>query len=127
MVDTIEINKQLAGELLNILVSTKNFVIAQAPDIVQQVLNYSWWMYFSWIIVYAFLWFVGFFLIPFVITKKNRKEYGWDGDTWGPVRRAWLFTLTLSVPLFVDVIPSFIKINVAPKIFLIEYFSRLLR
>lgn len=123
----MNISEKLAIEFLNILQSTKNFTITQAPEIIQQLLIYKFWIFLFSIIIFIFIWIIGFFIIPWFLTKKNRKEYGWDADTWCPFLVSWVITFVISIPCLFNIIPNFIMINVAPKIYLIEYFSSLIK
>lgn len=123
----MEINKELAKQFLDLLTGTKEFILTQAPEVIQQLLHYKTIMYIYGMVIYAIVWILGLGIIPYFGSKKNRKDYGWDSDTWSWFGFSWAITLTISIPLFVEIIPDFILINTAPKVYLIEYLTKLIK
>lgn len=122
----MEISQQVAQECLKLITSGKDFVVAQAPDVIQQLLVWKT-LQATMILCILVLPFVVFgFILPYVITKDNRKEYGWDSDTWGPIAVCWIPN-SIIVSFAMKNLLTIIQIHYAPKIFLMEYLSQLIK
>ncbi len=112
-------DEKIKEELLKYLQSSKDFILEQSPDVIQQALRYH---YFSSLIDT-----IGFFillLVCLVISFYNYKypeltEYGrWESSTSALV----FFPGIMAFVFFMSTcsnIEKFIKITIAPKYFLI--------
>ena len=121
-----DISKELAEELLTTLQSTKEFVLEQAPDVVQQVLAWAVWS--SGLGIVAGLGLIAGSLYLFKLAKRWYNEdkgsfkdsevipfvFGLVCAVWG-VTAACLNVATLT------------KALVAPKLYLIEYLGGLVK
>ena len=113
------LNQALQG-LLDAIITTKDFVIEQAPDVIQQLL--AWQFTISLIgFVVLILTLVAIWTIGLFIRKKTEGNF----DKTMTV----LFTALASViplvlfPLALD----WLKILIAPKVFLIEYIANMIK
>jgi hypothetical protein len=101
-----------------------DFLLSELPGVVQQVM--------AWNFVWSLIWFcLGVFLIPVVIwanvkiVKKIEIEY-WDGSDWFLVCLVDLVFLFPSV-LLISKNFDWLKIWLAPKVWLIEYAANLVK
>lgn len=124
-----DLTTELINEILTILKSTKSFVVNQMPDVVQQILHWSI-AESALLILIGLGMFVGavWGLIKIRQKWKDRANH-YDDDEF-------LFIISaigcvcggfVSVPIFFINLFSLVKILVAPKIYLLEYFTGLLR
>jgi len=113
-------NADLAKEALEILKGTKGFVLDQAPDSMRQVL--AWQMGES-----IFFFVVGLALLSVTaVCFKKFKDFASRGDEVAPVFvgiMSSVLGLIFTCHSFLDIL----KIHLAPKVFLMEYFSGLLK
>lgn len=124
-----EIGKAVAREMLSLLRGTKAFVLEQAPDIMRQVLAWQ----AAEAAIYLATAIVLFALLPrtYRAAKKGWSEQ-YDSSGESGVMAVCASTAIL-VMGFVAVlcahesIFTLVKIHYAPKVFLIEYFARLVR
>lgn len=114
-----EITKQLAQEMLDILKSTKNFVLEQAPDLIRQLCVLKMWE----LALTAILGFVILTLTLWATVAAWKKLEDYER----PLLMLMGFPGVFGAVMFCCGIMNFIKITVAPKIFLIEYLSGLLK
>lgn len=109
------INKSMAG-----IDATKEFLIKETPDVIQQLL--------LWYGVYKFILFCLGVLLIVCIIIGNYKQVKWlnKNKLWG---EPWVtFNMAQAlfmVPIVATVNIEWLKIWIAPKIWLIEYASRL--
>ncbi len=115
------INEALAGAI-EAAKKTGNFVIEQAPDLIQQLVLYKTWEY-SLIIAISLGWFItSYFLIKWAIKKIEDT----DGGTLAVIIVAIILDL-VSIIAFFNTLFDLVKIVVAPKVWLLEYAAMLLK
>lgn len=112
------INKALSGAD-----TAKDFIVSEAPEFVQQLIAWN----FTWSLI---LWCIGIvficlsIIIPYKTWKKNDTQY-WDEE--------WLLLFLIPVVGFVPGIFMFaenfdwLKIWIAPKVWLVEYAATLVK
>lgn len=121
--------KPLVDSLINLIQNGVDFVKGQIPDVAQQILHFkaaeAWLdLVFPWLVVGALVLAVKFFIARF----RASERYGNEG---------WLVCLVVSsIALAIAIVVGFcasydsivtlIKINYAPKVFLLEYLKALL-
>jgi hypothetical protein len=115
-----ELQKQLAEVVrrsIDLAEKTGDFVIEQAPDLIQQ--------FYAWQYAYHYMWVIAglsFALIPLVICIILRRDiYNNDAE---PV---WIFVVLNSLVFLLPACDSFfmlVKLQVAPKIYIIEHFLK---
>jgi hypothetical protein len=120
--DKSSLTEQLINDLLTSLRSTKEFVLAQAPDVVKQILTWNLWVHLIWII---FGFAVGLFGVIFFGHLRKSKREGCDERFMCGIAQL-AFCIAFAV-IFMSNIFEVVQILVAPKLYLIEYFSNLLR
>lgn len=119
--------KKFMEAMLNLLKEAKDFTLAQAPDIFKQIIAREIAVDVMWIVVFSLLIILFFSLSIKMLNcaKKASTSCDSEGYTFG----CGFF----SVASFVCLIPLVINVKdlicvlVAPKIFLIEYFTELLK
>ena len=118
-----QLTDQLIAEILEILKNTKDFVLEQAPLVVQEI--YRWSMFSS--LFCAICGFIGMCIggallfKGYQVKKAQTRSYEIDAFPW-VFGGAIILTITLS--FFMVAVLNIIKIHLAPKLFLIEYLSR---
>lgn len=139
---------QYAEELLKWIQATKEFALAQAPDFVQQIMQWAFFQNLTNLIFHVAFLIIGLCLLSTsyrflkkatAFWKENRNDHD-HYRAFTPkedVHFGWLVAGTL-VPLAigtVTLLPSFflawgdvmtlVQIYVAPKVYLVEYLSHL--
>lgn len=124
----MEISKELAKELLGTLTSTKDFILDQAPDVVRQLLLWELW---------SSIFFGSIFLLVLIFSAiliyKMHYVANETGVSYSKQESAFTFMLVGGASLLTGVVGAcfqsydIIKVLVAPKIFLIEYLTNLLK
>ncbi len=117
-----EIGKDLAKELLTMLKSTKEFVIEQAPDVVQQLIAYSTVESSICLFVSLVIVVVGASLIRSGLKSLKKDKY--DDFAMICVVAGSISGVVGLTAITINSM-ALAKVLVAPKIFLIEYLSRL--
>ena len=108
-----DVLKEFAQELLNTLKESKSFVLAQAPDLCQQLVRYQ---FASWTFSAIATAALAAVVCPLI--------YGqWDG--WG-TPASWI-VIIIAVLRIIFAIETMIKLYLAPKIFLMEYLLDLIK
>ncbi|MGD8305017.1 MAG: hypothetical protein PVF17_00050 [Ignavibacteria bacterium] len=144
---TISINlDQTLADLITSSISTtdqaKEFITSQTPEIIQQTL--LWYGFYNFILVIAS--FVILFLSIFIsykIYKKITKDFD-DGKSWTRYNSRYNSNLTsdiydfikvstillpiIGIPIFISMVNiEWLKIWIAPKLWLIEFASNLVK
>ena len=111
-------------ELLTTFKESKDFALEQAPDVVQQLIVYTQVLNGIIISFALFLILTGVFGLYKFIQEGRRTEWG-DGDYpfWLLLTViGWMIGFTILTPCLF----TFLKVTIAPKVFIIEYISKLL-
>jgi len=112
----------LVKEILESIVKTKDFAISQAPDIVNQLLRYNFWLSIIGVTAGIILLTTAIYCFYCLITKEfdscdNKEVFYWvAGITCGLV----------SIPFIICNTICLVKICVAPKLFIIQEIAMLL-
>jgi len=120
--------KPIVEKAIEGIEKTGEFAIEQAPIVLQEFYNWHIANNLMWTLFWAGMFFVPL-LIRKVIPKTDDKDYyGYflgkrvnddDGATaWLISIALWLFSLIIFIEMFLDLV----KVMVAPRIYLIEYF-----
>lgn len=108
-------------EILTSVVQAKDFIVAQVPDVVQQIL--------AWYSTYYFIMFIVGVLLIFGIVALNYYQYKLCKKNWDKISDAGaqpgfmlnLFQLLWGIPLSGTLNLQWLKIWIAPKLWLIEF------
>lgn len=117
-----EILDKFVIEMTEVLKNAKDFGVAQMPDILKQILNYSFWFDVYILVLGALLFGIGFVGMVFAFVKLKDTDYG---------ERCMLIIFASVVASFVGLlmvfwtVPELFQIVIAPKVFLINYFVHL--
>jgi len=115
------INKSLAG-----VDATKDFLVDEIPDVVQQLL---WWhgIYNFILFLFGILYFFSIFSIVLMVYRKNKEGIKqFDGEEvfffslFGPI-----FLFIIFLPVLFTMNLTWFQIWIAPKVWLLEYATRL--
>ena len=120
MKDTLEQGLQ---EVLNMLLATKDFAIAQAPDVVQQLLSFKLIANIGFTVVFFMIGSISTFLILYYQKQWKKKEHSHFDD---PAHLFWLIGTIFGYGIMLFPLYECIKIWVAPKVYIIEYISELI-
>lgn len=114
-----KVSSDLLQEILETLKSTKGFVLEQAPDIVQQ--------FYKWKVAEHIFYVILALIISGVMISLACKywECVTKDDNAGPVVAGIVGLVAMGVAL--GNVFNLIQIYVAPKIYLIEYITELLK
>ena len=115
-------DEQLTAKAIEYLKSAENFIITEAPDVIQQTLKYATYSNWSDIILCSFFIMiaVGVFSYCFMYPKYDKYDSLEFGFIIGRfLSAAIFFPLCIQISQNVD---ALMKINMAPKLFLIQYF-----
>ena len=122
-----EQQQKLVEYFLGLMERGEDFVLEQAPDLVQQILAWEWALYCT-----GYCFGVVFVVSSCVFLFMNRKKIfeSWDGDYAFPW--AVLSGLLILITTFVSFgmllcLSTFVQLWVAPKVFLLEYMSSLIK
>ena len=106
--------------LIETFTQTKDFVLAQAPDVIQQLIAYTTIKYTIWVWVIGvidLIAIIGFIRMGFWEWKKDKEL---ECTLWVTFIVGAILTAMTSAILM-----NLIKINIAPKVWLIEYAAQL--
>lgn len=112
-------------EVLNIIQSTKYFVLEQAPDLAKDIVSYG--RIFSLFELSISIFLVVFTVLFFKFTKKRVKNNDWNDDCWMPI------SIIGTIVIIIGVISSIVNVEqailawCAPKMYLLEYVGSILR
>lgn len=100
-----------------------NFLSSEIPEVARQILEYSMYRHTMLLILFGLI-FLGSFSSGFLFVFKNREKTSSEGYFFG-----WLFICLSSLPMLVSVHHFFrvLKISMAPKLYLIEYASEIIK
>ena len=119
-------NEELQNALAKIIettLSAKDFVLEQAPDIIHQLL--------AWKFTVSLIWFCLFLVIFVAVAIFNKKmwsssEIREDDDLWVLCGAVSLTTIGVSFCFLANSI-TWLQIWIAPKVYLLEYASTLIK
>ncbi len=110
---------QALKEILDAIIVTKDFVIEQAPDVVQQLLAWRFTIslvgFVVLLLIFVVIWVISFFI------RKNVD----DGDEIFVIAIAGFAS---AIPLvLLPLVCDWLKILIAPKLFIIEYIMGMIK
>lgn len=107
-------------EIIDTMVKAKNFAVEQAPVVVHELLSYDTVVYAAWSILWAMLLAVSIWgTYRFCLLVK-------DDDEWIPgVAFSVVCSAAFIVALYCSSFEGWVKIWLAPKVYLIEYAASL--
>ncbi len=108
---------EIIGELQQAVVSTKDFVLSQLPDIVQQYIHYT--------IVSDLFWIVVCLALMIVCIWASFKWFDESED--GGILLITVIPFTLSAIAFLVILAELLKVWLAPKVFLLQALSGLIK
>ncbi len=112
---------------LDVADKTGDFVAAQAPDVVQQLLSYTYLSSLLASIAGVTALVAGGGIGYWLRRKaKDADYYASEGLTAGAVFSVFVGTL-IGGAILSDSLPTLIKVTYAPKLFLLEYLAELVR
>lgn len=137
--------KEALAAIIESAATAKEFLVEQTPLVIQELLTYYTIMYAFWVGLGTICFMVGAYLVICVVqdkrpsahcnnerlSKNQLHEYYRDGDYRDLTGKgvAYIFPGTIAMAagmiLFFCNISSLFKITIAPKVWLIEYGSRL--
>lgn len=116
-------DEKIKEKILNYLENTKDFVLDQAPDIIQQALRYHYINALFGIITCFFILVILISVSYYSYSHPKLTQYGsWETSTFV----FCFFPFIVCIPIFgafLCDIDKFIKITTAPKYFLITLFK----
>jgi hypothetical protein len=130
--------QQALGDLLNNTMSgissAKDFLVSELPEVIQQLL--MWHAVYNFILfVIALLFIINFFICGYVLMKKI-KWVSEKKDDWGDsqISKQGIFGIVYGILSLVSCLVAltnlnfiWLKIWVAPKVWLIEYAANLVK
>jgi len=131
-------NEKLVGQALDEIskmvievAKAKDFCIEQAPDIINQLLVYKFYQSLFGVIVHVFFVLL-FFATSYILYVKffNKEKDIFKSDMAEMISiLSFAFGVLTFVPLLFHIarVPVFIQIYLAPKIYLLEYASALVK
>ena len=114
-------------DVINTIAQAKDFVLAETPDIIQQLLIYK--VYECWLNIGVCTFFILATILVVAITIKQYKK--WEVNHHfltfaGPIASLILLVFAcVGVICLIENVLKLIQINIAPKVFLIEYAAKL--
>jgi len=117
-------NQELVQKIIEYLEKSECFILSQAPDFIQQLMNYESLSCIIGMSVCGIIISLAVFISVFSICNPRKDEHGFRtlGSTYlcfMPLIASCMFIL----PIY-NYASMLIKINVAPKVFLLEYMMR---
>lgn len=115
-----QIIDQFVISMLELLKTTKDFVVSQAPDVVREILVYSLWNSLLW----ASLNLIGVIIAIYFYKKVSKAKCTDDRSLGG------FISAVIGIVFFMGFVSNLnyvAKIKLAPKLFLIEYLSELVK
>ena len=126
---------QWEGVLLEIVTSTKegiakgvDFAMEQAPDVCHQLLAFKMWEHGIWVFVFTFPLLA--FLVFLLFMRKRWRALDFDTEAGATAICAsilWAFVSLIISGFAIHEAIALIKVVVAPKLYLIEYLSALVK
>ena len=120
----MDITKELAMELLDTIKNTKEFVIEQSPDLIQQVYRYGVFENVA-LLIFGIISLVVFCSI--IVNHEKIGKWSCDNDSVGFIVAGTMLALIAGVILTLGGIFTLAKLILAPKLYLIEYLSNLIK
>lgn len=120
-----ETDEQLAKILskgLEAAIKSGNFIIEQAPDLIQQLITYKTVESVIFLLISA----IAMYFIGKIIYKDYKKAEYWD-DANPRIQFGGSVIFIVFIICFCSNLQDLIQIVFAPKIFLIEYASKLIK
>jgi hypothetical protein len=109
----------------------KNFLVEQTPLVVQELLN--WYMVWNFVLFLASIIILILIMVGYrkMMTKANKPNWMFNerGDTWGDPRVAvpGIVFIVMFIIAMNIINLQWLKIYIAPKLWLIEYASALVK
>ena len=111
------------SELSTVLKDTKSFVLAQAPDIIKQIVSLEIVNSIFWVCV-PLCFIISSVLLVIWSMYNITSVFNCSGAS--PIYIFATIVILISLINFLDNVERLIKISVAPKIYLIEYLKNLI-
>lgn len=122
----MEISPDLAKEVLSIVQGSKDFIIEQAPDLVQQIIAYNY--YINWFYLFICILMIGSVIYAAKKAIVLSREDSYHNEGWILIHSLYgLFVGFGSFIFTLGTVNNLLLLHFAPKIFLIEYLSRLIK
>jgi hypothetical protein len=114
--------EKLLEFLITTLKETKTFVAEQAPDVFRQMLEYGVFEAKLGMALSSVLIGVGICLVMEAFKKRNiaKKKREYDNDAWVPMATWGGLLLVIGLPVAVCNYSKIKKIEIAPKLYLME-------
>jgi len=118
-------------ELISSAAQAKEFLVKETPDVIQQLLTWKVFESYTWLALSAFMTAMLFVnLLMMLRYHKNHEGYfrNAEGVTvpWLLLTVFWVVVQFLTDCFATEYILTIIKINVAPKLYLLEYAAELI-
>ena len=116
--------KSIALQLLEQVKQGTDFIIGQLPDVANQIIIFKFWESTFWLCFCVFLSIV--FLVLGILSWKAEDKI--SSATGGWAFMGFVLFIAAALTFFIGVacyIPEMIKLKTAPKLYLIEYLSKL--
>ena len=116
--------KSIALQLLEQVKQGTDFIIGQLPDAANQIIVFKFWESTFWLCFCVFLSIV--FLVLGILSWKAEDNI--SGAMGGWAFLGFILFIAAALTFFIGVacyIPEMIKLKTAPKLYLIEYLSKL--
>lgn len=108
-------NEELIKKIIEYMESSKDFIVEQAPDIIQQMLKYETFNNIFGLIIAVIILFVS--IGVFIYGKYSNKTDKIYFNVYNYVS-IWLFIAAFAISAFA--INNLVKIKISPKYFVIE-------
>lgn len=116
--------RKVLTEILNGALTAKDFILAELPEVVQQLLLWKFWLSITYNVVG-----ISISILSIVLARKLYKYIdGIESNTYDMDGVKWFSVLVLipTIPALVEGLNlTWLQIWVAPKIYLIEYAASL--
>lgn len=124
---TQEVLTKFISEMCDLLKAAKDFTLEQAPKVAIEILHYRLAMAIVYMVIALIIGTLGFFLRKWAV--KAYKENGERSNA--DMEFAWIFgwlamLVACPVMFFINLI-DLLKVTLAPRLYLIEYLSELLK
>lgn len=118
---------ELIKELLNVINGTKEFVLAQAPDVARQIVLYETWVSVAYIaislIIISLVWWRVYPVVKLERAKEKYQNIDLLCSCWASIGA---FTVILSIVIVIN-LSTLLKVTLAPKFFLLEFLGGLVK
>lgn len=112
-------NEELQNFLLNTLKASKDFVISQAPDVVQQYIAIQAVDCLGWVAIFATV-----AIFTYFVPLKKKWEPDYSGDPGMAVKNALCYILILVMSLgVINELGNFLEVKLYPKGYMLQQLS----